>query len=154
MWKMRDHGQTPKGGEAKVEARGIGPCIFRLEGLNGMEKNIELKIDSVKVNDYTVIRLEGEVDVYSAPLLREEIIKQVERGEYKLVVDLEKVNFLDSTGLGVLVGGLKRVKPNDGELGIICNQDKILRIFRITGLDKIFPIFDNIDELKRRQAGG
>ncbi len=119
-----------------------------------MEKqDVDLRIESVKVNDYMVIVLEGEVDVYSAPLLREEITRQVARGEYKLVVDLEKVAFLDSTGLGVLVGGLKRVKPHDGELGIICSQEKMLRIFRITGLDKIFPIFGHVDELKRRQAG-
>jgi len=63
------------------------------------------------------------------------------------VVDLEKVAFLDSTGLGVLVGGLKRVKPHEGELGIICNQEKILRIFRITGLTKVFPIYRSREEL-------
>ena len=74
-------------------------------------------------------------------MLREEIINQVDAGEYNIVINLGKVAFLDSTGLGVLVGGLKRVKTHDGQLGIICNQEKILRIFRITGMDKIFPIY-------------
>jgi anti-sigma B factor antagonist len=90
--------------------------------------------------------LNGEVDVYSAQKLRDSIIRLTEQGHYHIVVDLEKVAFLDSTGLGVLVGGLKRVKPYDGELGIICNQEKILRIFRITGLTKVFPIYSSREE--------
>lgn len=99
------------------------------------------------IGDFSVISLTGEVDVYSAPKLREAIKDLVEEGNYHIVVDLEKVAFLDSTGLGVLVGGLKRVKPHQGELGIICNQEKILRIFRITGLTKVFPIHRSRDEL-------
>ena len=71
----------------------------------------------------------------------------VDQGKNNIVVDLEKVDFLDSTGLGVLVGGLKRVKQNNGELGIICNQEKILRIFRITGLTKVFPIYASRQDL-------
>ncbi len=93
------------------------------------------------------------MDVYSAGMLREEIISQVDAGEYNVVVDLSEVAFLDSTGLGVLVGGLKRVKPHDGQLGIICRQEKILRIFRITGMDKIFPIYSGVEELGQRAGG-
>jgi anti-sigma B factor antagonist len=63
-----------------------------------------------------------------------------------LVVDLERVDFLDSTGLGVLVGGLKRVRNHEGSLKLVCTQDKILKIFRITGLTKVFPIHDSIDD--------
>ena len=112
-----------------------------------------LNIASEKAGDFTVIGLEGEVDVYSASMLREEINSQVDGGEYNLVVDLNKVAFLDSTGLGVLVGGLKRVKSHDGQLGIICDQEKILRIFRITGMDKIFPIYSGVDELGSARVG-
>jgi anti-sigma B factor antagonist len=99
------------------------------------------------ISDFSLIGLSGEVDVYSAPILRETIKGLVEDGKYRIVVDLEKVAFLDSTGLGVLVGGLKRVKHHNGELGIICNQEKILRIFRITGLTKVFPIYRSREEL-------
>ena len=53
---------------------------------------------------------------------------------------MEGVEFLDSTGLGVLVGGLKRVRAHDGSLRLVCTQERILKIFRITGLTKVFPI--------------
>lgn len=108
---------------------------------------MELEVTTRDIGDYSVVKLKGEVDIYTAPSLRETIVDTVEKGRYKIVVDLDEVNFLDSTGLGVLVGGLKRVKQHDGELGIICNQEKVLRIFKITGLTKIFKMFESIDEL-------
>jgi anti-sigma B factor antagonist len=61
------------------------------------------------------------------------------------VVDMEKVDFLDSTGLGVLVGGLKRVRVKDGSLSIVTTQDKILKIFDITGLNRVFAIHPSVD---------
>ena len=59
---------------------------------------------------------------------------------------MERVDFLDSTGLGVLVGGLKRVRAHDGTLRLVCTQERILKIFRITGLTKVFPIHASVDE--------
>jgi anti-sigma B factor antagonist len=59
---------------------------------------------------------------------------------------MENVDFLDSTGLGVLVGGLKRVRAHEGSLHLVCTQDRILKIFRITGLTKVFPIHGSVDE--------
>jgi len=109
---------------------------------------LELEVTTREVGDHTVIKLKGEVDIYTAPSLRETIVDTVEKGRYKIAVDLDEVVFLDSTGLGVLVGGLKRVKQHDGELGIICNQEKILRIFKITGLTKIFVMYDSVSELE------
>ncbi len=106
---------------------------------------LDVAVESV--GGRSLIALAGEVDVYSAHKLRETIKDLVEEGHYDLVVDLEKVAFLDSTGLGVLVGGLKRVRNHGGELGIICSQEKILRIFRITGLTKVFPIYASREEL-------
>ncbi len=107
----------------------------------------ELDVVIESVGNFSLIGLSGEVDVYSAPKLRETIKDLVDDEKYNIVVDLGKVAFLDSTGLGVLVGGLKRLKHHDGELGIICSQEKILRIFRITGLTKVFPIYRSRDEL-------
>ena len=94
----------------------------------------------------TVIAVGGEIDVYSAPKLREKLINLVESGNYHLVVDMEAVEFLDSTGLGVLVGGLKRVRAHDGSLDLVCTQERILKICRITGLPKVFGIHDSVDE--------
>jgi len=108
---------------------------------------LELEVLTREVGSHVVIKLKGEVDIYTAPSLRETIVDALEKGHYKIVVDLDDVDFLDSTGLGVLVGGLKRVKQHEGELGIICTQDKILRIFKITGLTKIFEMYKNVEEL-------
>jgi anti-sigma B factor antagonist len=66
-------------------------------------------------------------------------------GAYNIVIDLEAVEFLDSTGLGVLVGGLKKVRAHDGSLELICSQERLLKIFRITGLAKVFVIHDSAD---------
>ena len=87
----------------------------------------------------------GEIDVYTAPKLRDKITELVAAGVYDLVIDMEEVEFLDSTGLGVLVGGLKKVRAHDGSLQLVCNQDRLLKIFRITGLAKVFVIHESAD---------
>jgi anti-sigma B factor antagonist len=100
----------------------------------------------------TVIAVGGEIDVYTAPRLREMVIRLVDEGKYHLIVDMEGVEFLDSTGLGVLVGGLKRVRLHDGGIDLVCTQGRILRIFRITGLSKVFSIFDSVEQALASQA--
>jgi anti-sigma B factor antagonist len=94
---------------------------------------------------HTVLAVKGEVDVYTAPRLRERLVELVSQGHRRVVVDLEGVEFLDSTGLGVLVGGLKRLRSNDGDLGLVCTQTRILKVFEITGLTKVFSIYDSVD---------
>ncbi len=107
---------------------------------------MDLSLETRQENDRTVIEVGGEIDVYTAPKLRERIIELVDEGQYNLVVDLEKVEFLDSTGLGVLVGGLKRVRGHDGSLQLVCTQERLLKIFRITGLSKVFAIHGSQSE--------
>jgi anti-sigma B factor antagonist len=94
---------------------------------------------------YTVLSVKGEVDVYTAPRLREKLVELVSQGKHQIIVDLEGVDFLDSTGLGVLVGGLKRLRSHDGDLGLVCTQHRILKVFEITGLTKVFAIHDSVE---------
>jgi anti-sigma B factor antagonist len=110
------------------------------------EQRVELTLNHRREGDKTVLEVGGEVDVYTAPKLREKLVELVGEGLYDVVVDMTKVEFLDSTGLGVLVGGLKRVRSHDGSLALVCSQERILKIFRITGLTKVFPIYDTLDE--------
>ena len=100
----------------------------------------------------TVVAVGGEIDVYSAPKLRERLITLVDSGSYHLIVDMEAVEFLDSTGLGVLVGGLKRVRAHDGWIDLVCTQGRILRIFRITGLSRVFSIYDSVADAMAAHA--
>lgn len=107
---------------------------------------MELTLEHRSEGDRTILDVGGEVDVYTAPKLREKLVELVGDGHHHLVIDMTKVEFLDSTGLGVLVGGLKRVRANEGSLALVCDQERILKIFRITGLTKVFPIYDSLDE--------
>jgi anti-sigma B factor antagonist len=102
-----------------------------------LEDFVDLKLGHYNKDGIEVVDVEGEIDVYTAPRLRELLID---------LVNMEKVEFLDSTGLGVLVGGLKRVRAHDGSLDLVCTQERILKIFRITGLTKVFGIHETVDE--------
>ena len=104
---------------------------------------MDLTLTTRDAGGKTIVAVGGEIDVYTAPKLREQLIDLVSSGNYHLVVDMESVDFLDSTGLGVLVGGLKKVRAHDGSLQLVCNQDRLLKIFRITGLAKVFTIHDS-----------
>ncbi len=107
---------------------------------------MDLKIEVEEKDGVMLLKLDGEVDVYTAPKLKSRLVDLVDQGKFKIVVDLEQVDFMDSSGLGVLVGGLKRVRSHDGAIALICTQENILKIFRITGLVKVFPIFEDQDK--------
>ncbi|MEX0426348.1 anti-sigma factor antagonist [Nocardioides sp. DS6] len=106
---------------------------------------MDLTLATREVDGATVVAVGGEIDVYTAPKLRDKITELVGDGAYQLVIDLQGVEFLDSTGLGVLVGGLKKVRAHDGCLRLVCTQDRLLKIFRITGLAKVFDIHDSAE---------
>jgi anti-sigma B factor antagonist len=86
--------------------------------------------------DCAVLQVTGEVDAYTAPMLREQIRELAAKGAVHLIVDLGRVDFLDSTGLGALVGGLRRLREAGGSLALVISTPRILRIFQITGLTK------------------
>jgi anti-sigma B factor antagonist len=109
------------------------------------EVRMELSLSTRTVAGRRVLEVAGEIDVYTAPQLRQRLISLVEAGDRQVVVDLGRVDFLDSTGLGVLVGALKRLRGVDGELTLVCPQERLLKIFRITGLDRVFTLYDSVD---------
>lgn len=113
---------------------------------------MDLGLDVTEQNGYAVLSVNGEVDVYTAPRLRERLVELVSQGHHQVVVNLEGVDFLDSTGLGVLVGGLKRLRSHDGDLTLVCTQRRILKVFEITGLTKVFEIFDDVESATKSQA--
>lgn len=112
---------------------------------------MDLSIRSSVLNtggvSYAVHSLNGEIDVYSAPKLRDAIAESISVGRHDVVIDLTEVGFLDSTGLGVLVGGLKRVRGVGGSLVIVGPRDRVIKVFTMTGLDRVFRIICSLDEL-------
>jgi len=114
---------------------------------------VDLKLSHYAKDGIEVIDAQGEIDIYTAPRLRELLIALVSKGDYQLVVNLDKVGFLDSTGLGVLVGGLRRVRAHDGSLDLVCTQQRILKIFRITGLTEVFGIYETVDQAIAARKG-
>lgn len=107
---------------------------------------MDFSVTTSPSGDRLVVQVTGEVDVSTAPRLRDELSQAIADGHHELVVDLSDVSFLDSTGLGVLVGRLKALRLQEGDMLLVTQQDRILRNFRITGLDKVFRIFATVDE--------
>ncbi|HEU0241777.1 MAG TPA: STAS domain-containing protein [Micromonosporaceae bacterium] len=114
---------------------------------------MELSLSARSIGDRTVLEVGGEVDVYTAPTLREKIVSLVDGGARLIIVDLTHVEFLDSTGLGVLVGAMKRLRMVGGDFALVCDQEKILKIFRITGLDRVFTLHSTVEAATAGLAG-
>lgn len=116
---------------------------------------MNFRIDDFEVDSGThVIELEGEIDLYTAPEFKEKMVQVIDAGKRRIVVDFSKATFIDSTTLGVLVGGVKRLRPLDGTLVLVCSDRNILKIFEITGLDRVFSIVPSREEALRDGAEG
>jgi anti-sigma B factor antagonist len=106
-----------------------------------------LSLDTVTVgSDCALVKVGGEVDVYTATQLREAILGLIADGVAHVIADLRAVEFLDSTGLGAIVGAHKRLRTNDGSLILASSPERILRLFRITGLDNAFTLYQTVPE--------
>jgi anti-sigma B factor antagonist len=100
-----------------------------------------------------LIELSGEVDLYSAPEFKELVTKAIDDGKRRLIVDMTGATFIDSTTLGVLMSGAKRLNPDGGAVELVCADERILKTFRITGLDRVFRIYDTREEALSGAAG-
>lgn len=107
---------------------------------------MDIQLRTYEVNGARVVEVTGEVDLHSAAELRAELQPLCEIPQGCCVVDMHHVPFIDSTGVGVLVGALKRVRENNGEFFIISPQPRVLRVFEITGLMNALSICDSLEE--------
>ncbi len=101
------------------------------------------------MDPWTVLDVMGEVDLFTASALRERIVGLIEAGNRQLLVNLAEVGFMDSSGLGVLVAGLKRVREAGGDMALVCREGPTQKVLAITGLDRVFAIYGSVDD-----AGG
>ena len=112
---------------------------------------MDFSIDTEQVGDARhVIALTGEVDLYTAPELKTQMLQVIANGAQDVVVDFTDTTFIDSTTLGVLVGGVKRLREKGGRLSIVCSDRNITKIFEITGLDRVFTIYPTRAEALER----
>ena len=107
--------------------------------------NFDIKTEQISEDSY-VISLAGEVDLYTAPEFKQQLLEVIGQGGKNVIVDFTNTTFIDSTTLGVLVGGVKRLRSNDRQLSLVCSDRNITKIFEITGLDRVFSIYPTRDE--------
>jgi anti-sigma B factor antagonist len=107
----------------------------------------ELEITVRKATgDAAVVAVAGEIDVYTSPVLQERLVEVLRDGSPSIILDLSKVTFLDSTGLGVLITALKRCRSAGGDLVLVTAQPNVLKVLEITGLNDVFQIYDSVDD--------
>ena len=107
---------------------------------------MDLSVETRDHGPWAIVDVQGEVDMFTAPKLRERLVQVIDQGHHQVVVNLEGVTFMDSTGLGVLIGGLRRVKEREGEMALVCTNRPVLRVLTITGLHNVFPIHDTVEQ--------
>lgn len=93
----------------------------------------------------TVVAVTGELDVFTAPALEQELQRCIEGGKADIVVDLTGVDFLDSTGLGVMVKALKWAREAGGGLRVVATEERITKVFTITGLDEVMQLSGSVE---------
>jgi anti-sigma B factor antagonist len=108
---------------------------------------IELVFDTSTQDGWEVLSVSGEIDAYTSPRLRERLTELLDAGRHRVIVNLQGVEFMDSTGLGVLVSCLKRAKEHQGDLSLVCTSPQILRVLAITGLDRVFQVRGSVEEV-------
>lgn len=97
-------------------------------------------------DDAGVVRLSGEVDMYTAPQLKQSLLGLIDGGAAKVVIDLSSVTFIDSTALGVLIGGVRRLHAAGGAMALVVTTRPVERVLSITGLDRVFTIHATLED--------
>lgn len=113
---------------------------------------MHLQIDVTRIDGHTVVSPHGEIDFATGPQLKDAITGLLVNGEVNLVIDLLDVDFIESTGLGALIGGRRRAHALKGSLVLVCSEAQMLKIFRITGLDKVFTIRRTVEAATQQAA--
>src|SRR3954465_12020086 len=104
-------------------------------------------IEDRVVDDGThMVAVAGEIDLFTAPEFKQRVSAPIDAGRSRVVVDLSETTFIDSSSLGVLIGAHRRLKREGGSLTVVCDNDAIVKTFRITGLDGVFTLVPTLDD--------
>ena len=107
---------------------------------------MSVEVDVSERDAHAVVTVRGEVDLATSPRLRDTLVDLTDADDPNVVVDLDDVGFIDSTGIGVLVGGVKRARSHGGDLSLVCTQRRILKVLEITGLLQVFTVHRSLDD--------
>ena len=107
---------------------------------------MDLRLQTYQLEATTVVQVAGDIELSNASQLKSDLRSACEQDACRVVVDMSEVTFIDSTGIGVLVGALKRTREQNGSFALICPQPRVRRVFEITGLLQVMPLFNTIDE--------
>jgi anti-sigma B factor antagonist len=108
---------------------------------------IEFSITDREFNrDTHVVAVTGEIDLFTAPEFKQRVSAPIDAGRQNVVVDLSATTFIDSSSLGVLIGAHRRLKLRGGTLVVVCDNEAIVKTFRITGLDGVFTLVPSLDD--------
>ena len=108
---------------------------------------MDFAITDRRINDAThVVAVTGEIDLFTAPEFKQRMSAPIDAGRSNVIVDLTETTFIDSSSLGVLIGAHRRLKLRGGSLVVVCDNDAIVKTFRITGLDGVFTLVKSLDD--------
>jgi anti-sigma B factor antagonist len=107
-------------------------------------EDVGLEIGVDRHDGYVVLSPRGEIDFVTGPQLEHAITGVLAAGDLHVVIDLTGVDFLESTGLAALIGGRRRALALDGSLSLVGAGEQLVKVFRITGLDTLFPLHDTV----------
>lgn len=101
-----------------------------------------------------MVTVGGEVDLYTAPQLRDELVEALEGGARRLVIDMSRVEFCDSTGISVLLSAMKRSRDKEGDLELVAPKPAVTKVLEVTGLDEVFTIHPDLGHLPAHARPG
>jgi anti-sigma B factor antagonist len=114
---------------------------------------VDLVVQVEERDGWVIARASGDLDLTTAPRLRERVVQLVTGGQPRVVLDLDGVDFVDSTGLGVLVGLLKRTRSQGGNLRLVSSRRSLQKVLELTSLDRALPLARTVDEVLTESAG-
>jgi anti-anti-sigma factor len=114
-----------------------------LVSLVGVPPVLEIHVEETE--NYTLCRPSGEIDAYTVGSFREALTRLATESE-RLLIDLSGVAFMDSAGLGALIGGIRKAREAQGAVAVACNRPPLTRLLHTTGFDRIVPVTESVEE--------
>lgn len=114
--------------------------------------NIRLDTNAREVDGFRVLDVSGEIDVYTGPVFKEAINSVIASGQKDLILNMEGVTYMDSSGFGTLLSAVKRLKPEGGSINLVACSSSIERMLTITRLNTVFGLYETLEEALRQLA--